>query len=504
MSERVIASIGVALRRGFRAALWLALLWAIANCLYVYLVLGGRRSYRIESSLWLLIGLLAPLVIVGKHDIDELGVLALPEHQRALLLVLVVGLWLMTFVPHITFPFLSDDFVFLDVYQQPRELLRSAEFFRPLFALVFWSLAQLGQGSPIPFHIVSMLLHLMSACILYAFASRFFGGSTVALICFTVFLLNPLQLEATLWVAGLQEVLWTFFVVSAAWYYVRVQVLSVQTIFVTAVLVAAALLSKETAISFALLLPAADLVLYRLRRGPLLGLAYLAFAVIVAAYLLVRQNFAAVHSSFLTVPSRYFVKQLVAVPYAFFAQPWNATAVHVPGIISCLLSVLLITLLFIRVVIRGASRQLLVGPAVVLISTLPVYSFFFVSAELVAARYIYFAAVGWAVLMAQLLGAIRSRVILALAIGTLAVTSFVWLRFNLRPWNVAEDVVVAMRAGAARDEAPADTIAKWTRERGVAPSLKDGVPYSYQGVGIFINGYPEFRRIVGARMTSPR
>lgn len=264
-----------------------------------------------------------------------------------------------------------------------------------------------------------------------------------------------------------------------------------QTLFVTAILIAAGLLSKETAICFALLLPAVDLMLYRLRRGPLLGLAYLAFAVIVVTYLLVRQNVVPAHSSFLVAPSRYFLKQLLALPYRFFAQPWNATAVEVPGVVSCLLSVLLIALLFVRIVIRGTSRQLLAGPAVVIMATLPVYSFFFVGADLFAARYLYFAAAGWALLVAQLLGAIRSRSILAFAIGTLAITSFAWLHFNLRPWNVAEDVVVVMRAGAARGELPADTIARWNRERGVALTLKDGLPYSYQGVGIFINGYPE-------------
>ena len=118
MSEPVGGSKWVPWRRGFRALLWFAFLWAIANCLYVYLAIGGRSSYRIESSLWLLVGLLTPVVILGKHDVDHPVVIELQAHQRALLLVLVVGLWLVTFVPYITFSFLSDDFGFLDLYHK--------------------------------------------------------------------------------------------------------------------------------------------------------------------------------------------------------------------------------------------------------------------------------------------------------------------------------------------------------------------------------------------------
>jgi hypothetical protein len=485
------------LRRAYLALVSGALLWTLLNCVYVYLVLHGERTYRIESSLWLLIALLLPLVLGGRTDADFVE---LTPGQRRGLLALATGLWLLTFLPLLDFPFLSDDFVFLQSYQHLTDVTVSTQFFRPLFALVFWTLARAGGGSPIPFHLASLLLHLSSACLVYALARRLFATTTPAVVCFSLFLLNPLQMEATLWVSGLQELLWTFFILAALRCYLGTRALSAPRLLATLALVACGLLSKETAICFVLLFPAADLALARTAPRPssTLIVAYASFAAICVAYLLVRHQFASVDADFFVLPSRFFFKQFLVTPYKSFAEPWNAMAVHVPPLIPLLLTALMVSALFARVVL-GTSPRLLWGPAVIAISTLPVYAYFYVGPDLDAARYVYCAAAGWALLVAQLSSTISKRAMFAGLVATLSVTSAVWLQFNLRPWRTAADVVNTMQAGLKNGERAEAIVSRWQTARGVTLELKHGVPYQHQGVDIFVNGYDLFLRMAQAQ-----
>jgi hypothetical protein len=476
----------------YRAIVYLAFTWTAINCVYVYLVLQGGRAYRIESAVWVLALLMLPLVVSGRRG-ERFPPLT-PTQQR-LILGAAVGLWLLTFLPLLDFPFLSDDYVFLGLYKRVRDVTVAPQFFRPLFALVFWALDRLGDGSPLPFHATSLLLHFASACLVYALARRLFESATPAIVCFSVFLLNPLQLEATLWPSGLQELLWTAFILAALRCYVGERELSLRRLVATMALVGCALLSKETAVSFILLLPAADVAFYRLNRGRVLPFAYVTFAATLVGYLWLRRHFVAMEADFLVTPSRFFLKQFLATPYKYFAQPWNAAAIDVPALIPCVLSLLILALLFILIVVQGSSARLLIGPALILMTTLPVYSYFYVGEDLVAARYIYCASVGWAFVLAQLLSAIRQRGLFVATVTGLVLISAVWLQLNLRPWRVAADVVHEMHAGLGRGEPLQVTIAQWQARHSTKLELKNGIPYEHQGVGIFINGYDEFSRM---------
>jgi hypothetical protein len=362
------------LRKSYIGLVWLAMAWAVFNCVYVYLVLHGGRSYRIEAAVFVLVMLMLPLVIAGRrHGLHSMDV---SPAERVAIVSIAVALWLASFLPLIGFPFLSDDYVFLSLYRTFHDVLHVGRFFRPMFGAVFFTLARAGGGSSIPFHTASLLLHLSSACLVYSLARRLFAASAPALVSFVLFLLNPLQLEATLWPSGLQELLWTAFILAAVRCYVGTRVLSPPRLLVTVALVGCALLSKETAVCFVVLLPAADWLFFRAKRGPVLSAAYAIFGMTLVAYLLLRRRFVSIESSFLFLPSRYFVKQFLATPYRFFAQPWNASAVHVSVLILCLAALAIIGLLFVVIVVRGTSPRLLSGPVVIIVSTVPLYSYF--------------------------------------------------------------------------------------------------------------------------------
>jgi hypothetical protein len=484
-------------KRAYIVILWLAAGWAIVNCLYVYLALKGERAYRIESAVLILAALMLPFVIVGKRG--DRRPLDVPASRQRVLLALAIGLWGAMFLPLVTFPFLSDDYSFLAMYQTVGDAGHAFQFFRPAFALLFVALSGLGHGSPAPFHLASLLLHVASATLVFLLGGRLFGSTAAAIVCFTVFLLNPIQPEAVLWVSGLQELLWTFFVLAALLVYTARRELSLGRLSAAVALAACGLASKETAVCFVLLLPAADLALFGGKRGRLQLVAYAAFVVELAAYLLVRGLFVSIEEGFVAAPSTYFVKQFLVIPYSVFAYPWNRSAVDVPPLVLCLTAVALVLLLLLSVV-RNASARFLSGPAVILLTTAPLYTYFFVRQDLAGSRYLYFAAVGWSLLTAEMfVGVIDSPRLFSAATAAVAAALALSLGLNLAPWRAVADLVASMETGLRQGAGASGAVQDWQKRYSATLELKDGIPREYQGVGIFINGYPEFVRLASGR-----
>jgi hypothetical protein len=471
---------------------WVALFWAVANAVYVYLALDGEKIFRVESAAYILVAVLLPLLFWRSSSSGHDAVLSLSETR--LLIGCAFGVWLVLVVPHLRLPFLSDDYVFLADYTSVADTFRARQFFRPLFAVVFFLLARAGGGSPALFHIVALLLHTAAAACVYVLGRRLFRRADLAALCLVIFLLNPLQLEALLWVSGLQELLWTVLVLSGLVVYTGETTLSARRLCATVGLLALALCAKETAISSVLLLPAADFLFFRMRRGRLLVVAYVSCVVVAAAYLLARSRFTTADPDFFAVPGKYFAQKFIATPYKFFVQPWNAAAVAVPAVVSCAAATLAFAIAFLSVT-RGTGAVALTGPLVILISTLPVYSFFYVAPDLRATRYLYFAAIGWALLVTQMLGTLlqgKKTLTIGAFVGYMVFAS-ACLYVNTRPWRTAGEIVhgVIDELEAGRDpRADAET---WRARYGDGIEVKDGIPTVYEGVYLFVNGYPELR-----------
>jgi hypothetical protein len=481
-------------RRRYMALAWLAFLWAIGNSLYVYFILGGERTFRVESSAFILVIVLLPLVFCRPGHSQREAVLTLADNR--LVMLLAAGLWFATLAPLLTLPFLSDDYVFLASIQRPSDVLNVTHFFRPMFAAVFFLLAVAGHGSTVPFHVAALVLHVASAWCVYVLSRRLFQRTDAAAFCFAVFLLNPLQLEAVLWVSGLQELLWTLFVLAGLVVYTHSQSLSASRLSATLALIACALLSKETAISSVLLLPAADWTFFRMKRGRWLPAAYVGLAIIATAYLLARAHVASIESGFFVAPGKYFVQKFVGTPYKFFVQPWNLTAAAIPAVLLGCAAVTAIVVLF-WAVMRGTGWMALAGPAIILISTLPVYAYFYVAPDLRAARYLYFAAIGWALLLAQLLMTvlIPRRALNAAFLGTILI-SFLSLQVNIRPWRTAGEIVSIVATAIREGRSASLRATDWQRRYGNDLEVKDGIPTVYKGVYLFVNGYPELRAML--------
>jgi hypothetical protein len=226
----------------------------------------------------------------------------------------------------------------------------------------------------------------------------------------------------------------------------------------------------------------------------------LASAAVAAAYLIVRSRFTLPDPDFFGEPSRYFLKQFVTLPYKFFVQPWSAEAVHMPLLVSFLLCAAVLMLLLTAALTKRLSRVSLAGPLVVIAFSLPLYRYFFIAPDLMAARYLYLPFAGWTLLLLDTLTSTVRRPLAATAIAALIVGgNLVALRLNLRPWTTAAEVIAVMQSAVQSGSEPLAALRAWESQRSIQLVRRGNVPIEYRGVYILLNGYDEFVRFASAR-----
>ncbi|GEM_PF-7075450 len=216
-------------------------------------------------------------------------------------LAILTGL---VFWPALTTPFVQDDYCFLERSLEPHRLpegfteLRKLHSFRPLSTdLTFTGLYLLfGRNAP-AFHLVSLLLHLAVAGVLYAVLLRLGvsrGGGAIGAV---LFLLHPMNLWTLTWSSCLQELTST----AAGYGCLLLGLKSVESsasgkwTWIAAASLVAALLCKESAVVYAVILAA--LLLGRrtdLRRS---ARALLPSLVVTAVYLAYRLHLGGIPES---------------------------------------------------------------------------------------------------------------------------------------------------------------------------------------------------------------
>jgi signal transduction histidine kinase len=191
------------------------------------------------------------------------------------------------------------------------------------------------------------------------------------------------------------------------------------------------------------------------------------------------------------------------LPYQFYVQPWSTAAIAMPAIVSFATAALGIAGLAWALIGRRRWLAPLAGAGLILASTLPLTAYFFVRDDLAGARYLYFGAFGWGLIAAALLAAaLRQARAAAAATAVAAVLLAALLHVNLGPWRQAAAIVDDMERAAIRGEDPAAAAARTADRLGIRLTTRDGVPREAGGVGLFVNGYPEFLARIRARAPS--
>ena len=91
--------------------------------------------------------------------------------------------------------------------------------------------------------------------------------------------------------------------------------------------------------------------------------------------------------------------------------------------------------------------------------------------------------------------AVRAAAVAAVLLAAL-------LHVNLGPWRQAAEIVDEMERAAMRGEDAVAAAARAADRLGIPLTTRDGIPREAAGVGLFVNGYPEFLARVRASASS--
>ena len=216
-------------------------------------------------------------------------------------LALLAALCIVSYWPVFTQPFISDDYGQIQIariYGPPSgwsAIMQSPPFrFRFTWFELSYALDRIFGFHPLPFYMVSVLLHILATWLVYGLGAWPFAGSRLALPAAAFFAVYEGHQEAVMWYSASMELLafvfgvgafllWTHWLHSRSWWRYAVAVL----------LFAVALISKESAVIFVALFALPVIFEHRttISRGSvgLIPFALLAGAVI-AVSLLPSQN----------------------------------------------------------------------------------------------------------------------------------------------------------------------------------------------------------------------
>jgi hypothetical protein len=122
--------------------------------------------------------------------------------------------------------FFDDDFHWLQQTQSftPARLIdlsRYDHFYRPVIELYFWAGLSLFGCAPFPFHAASIAIHLLTVALVYGFGRTISGSSTFAFLSSLFFAVQPGFTDAITWVGAITDLLPVPWYVLTLWLHQR-------------------------------------------------------------------------------------------------------------------------------------------------------------------------------------------------------------------------------------------------------------------------------------------
>lgn len=166
-----------------------------------------------------------------------------------------------------------------------------ANFYRPLHIFSHWLVWRVAGPNPGAFHFYQLVFYVVTALLVYRLGCELFENHLAAFVGVLLWVLHPLHVEPVCWIAAVPDVGCTLFYVLAFLFFLRAERAprgrwGWHT--VAAVAFSLALLFKETAISFPLLLCAYWSVLGKQESWWQRGLRWLPYGLVTGVYLEIR------------------------------------------------------------------------------------------------------------------------------------------------------------------------------------------------------------------------
>ncbi len=160
-------------------------------------------------------------------------------------ILIIIFLGLLTYTPVLFNGFVWDD----EVMFQKAASIPANVYFRPAISTVYSIIYNLFGPRPFFFHFFQLIFHIATAVLIYYLFRRFFK-ETISLILALIFLVHPANVEAVSFASAMQEVAFTLTGITGLYLFVSSENLSITKVFSATLLLFIALLMKETAIVF--------------------------------------------------------------------------------------------------------------------------------------------------------------------------------------------------------------------------------------------------------------
>ncbi|MCK5594683.1 tetratricopeptide repeat protein [bacterium] len=276
-------------------------------------------------------------------------------------------------------------------------------FYRPIVSLSFLIDYSIWKGNPVGYHLTNLLLHVTNAILLYKIIFALFKEEKTAFFTSLLFVVHPIHTEAIAYISGRADPISILFMLSSLLLFITYGSQNkFRGMFFSVVFYMLALLTKEYAIIFVLLLAAYGICFkpkIKLRYyliffaiSLIYGLARLALLKNEAGVFLFKQNINIAHLLLVTGSSFTEYLRLLLFPINLHYQ----RELHVPSSIlqpMGILSVLIPLVFILFVIIFRKKKPVLFGSIWFMICLIPYQSALQLNAELTE-HWLYFPSIG--------------------------------------------------------------------------------------------------------------
>ncbi|PIV10908.1 hypothetical protein COS50_02965 [Candidatus Roizmanbacteria bacterium CG03_land_8_20_14_0_80_35_26] len=284
---------------------------------------------------------------------------------------MVKKVWIIIFLGLLIYGFsLFNGFVWDDevVFQNSISPFDST-YYRPATSVIRSTIYNIFGPRPFFFHFFQLIFHIVTAVFIYYLFKRFFK-ETLSLILALIFLVHPANVEAVSFASAMQEVLFTLTGLTGLYLFISSKNLSIAKIFLSTVILLIALLMKETAIVFFVLVFCYLFLFKKNKQNVLINYSIL-IVILLMTYLLVRISggnlyihgqglFPIMRVSFITrlmnIPLiiKYYLGMFFFPINLAIAQHW---VIKLPSFIDFFLPLILEVLLFLTAVIYSLKKK---------------------------------------------------------------------------------------------------------------------------------------------------
>ncbi|PJC81590.1 hypothetical protein CO007_03885 [Candidatus Roizmanbacteria bacterium CG_4_8_14_3_um_filter_36_10] len=284
---------------------------------------------------------------------------------------MVKKVWIIIFLGLLIYGFsLFNGFVWDDevVFQNSISPFDST-YYRPATSVIRSTIYNIFGPRPFFFHFFQLIFHIVTAVFIYYLFKRFFK-ETLSLILALIFLVHPANVEAVSFASAMQEVLFTLTGLTGLYLFISSKNLSIAKIFLSTVILLIALLMKETAIVFFVLVFCYLFLFKKNKQNVLINYSIL-IVILLMTYLLVRISggnlyihgqglFPIMRVSFITrlmnIPLiiKYYLGMFFFPINLAIAQHW---VIKLPSFINFFLPLILEVLLFLTAVIYSLKKK---------------------------------------------------------------------------------------------------------------------------------------------------